>query len=149
MSSWDVELVFADGASNKFWRARAEDCDLHLNWGRVGTAGQSKVKSLGSAKACETERDKVADSKRKKGYADEEGAPAAPAEVAKMPEISPDGPRAAALKLDGEGRKMRLDLKTDGATVVTEVVETYKSEEEARAAFDRIESALRQEGYRN
>jgi len=70
MTTWKVELTFSEGASNKFWRARTEDGTLFVNYGRIGSDGQTQVKNLGSAAAAEKELDKLEKEKRKKGYED-------------------------------------------------------------------------------
>ena len=51
MSDWDVHLEFRSGSSNKFWRAKVEGADVTVNYGRIGSDGQSKTKSHGSADA--------------------------------------------------------------------------------------------------
>ncbi len=68
MSDWKVELVYSDEKSNKFWRAKTDGADFTVNYGRVGTDGQTKTKDLGSADKATAELDKVAAQKRKKGY---------------------------------------------------------------------------------
>jgi predicted DNA-binding WGR domain protein len=142
---WDVHLVFTDARSNKFWRARVEGGALHINYGRVGTDGQTSVKDLGTAAAATAALAKQADGKRRKGYEDGGGAaPAAPAEAA--PAV-PAGPRTVELVRGGE-RQVAVRLTCDGAVVRTEVTETYGSPAEAAAAFARILEAMSTEGYK-
>lgn len=145
MSNWDVNLVFIDEKSRKFWRARKEEGDLYVNWGRIGTDGQTQLKALGSPEACQQEYEKLVASKRKKGYVDEGGAPEeAPTEVP-----SPaSGPKVVDLVFTGGGRKMTLRLSAEGSVVRTEVMETYQSPAEAQAAMERIAETMRAEGYR-
>ena len=69
MSDWQVHLEFADDGSNKFWRARVEGGTLYVNYGKIGTTGQTQVKELGPDGA-KKEFDKLVREKRKKGYAD-------------------------------------------------------------------------------
>lgn len=145
MSNWDVNLVFIDDKSKKFWRARKDGGDLYVNWGRIGTDGQTQLKELGSPDACQKEYDKLVASKRKKGYVDEGGAPEeAPTEVP-----APSGPTMVDMVFAGGGRKMELRLTADGSVIRTEVVETYESPGEAQAALQRITEAMRAEGYRS
>ena len=47
MSDWQVHLEFEEGTSSKFWRARVEGGTLYVNYGKIGTAGQTQVKELG------------------------------------------------------------------------------------------------------
>lgn len=142
--TWKVHLVFSDGRSNKFWRARVDGGTLYVNYGRVGSDGQTSIKDYGSAGAADAALDKQAAGKRKKGYADEavESAPA-PAVVK-----APTEPQTVRLSLEQGGRSMELELTYDGQTVRTQVSERYDSPEQAAAAFVRIHQALLAEGYK-
>ena len=73
MSDWTVELEFEEGTSSKFWRARVEGKTLYVNYGKIGSNGQTQVKDFPSADGAEKEYDKLVREKRKKGYADKEG----------------------------------------------------------------------------
>lgn len=44
-------LTFVGGGSAKFWEVRQDGAELHIRFGRLGAAGQTQVKSLGSAPA--------------------------------------------------------------------------------------------------
>lgn len=61
-------LIYQDEKSHKFWTVIQKRQELHLNWGRVGTQGQSQVKSFDddeqARKACE----KLIKEKNRKGY---------------------------------------------------------------------------------
>ena len=70
MSEWTVHLEFEEGTSNKFWRARVEGKTLYVNYGKIGSAGQTQVKDLADPAAAKREYDKLVAEKRKKGYAD-------------------------------------------------------------------------------
>ena len=61
---WAVYLTFTDSKSNKFWRARVDGDTLYVNYGRIGSSGQTQVKELGSTDACEKELDKLAPAAR-------------------------------------------------------------------------------------
>ena len=74
MSDWTVHLEFEEGTSSKFWRARVEGKTLYVNYGKIGSNGQTQVKDLGVPAAAKAEYDKLVREKRKKGYQDA-GAP--------------------------------------------------------------------------
>lgn len=59
----------SDGKSHKFWAASVEGAELTTNWGRIGTDGQSKTKTLTSPEAADKELAKLIRAKTKKGYA--------------------------------------------------------------------------------
>ena len=65
---WTVELVFEEGISTKFWRARVEDNSVHINYGKVGTDGTTQIKDYGSPAQASTEYNKLIAEKRRKGY---------------------------------------------------------------------------------
>lgn len=81
MSTWTVHLEFAEGTSSKFWRARVDGATLYVNYGKIGTAGQTQVKDFGTSDLATKEYDKLIREKRKKGYLDAGSAPASPADV--------------------------------------------------------------------
>jgi predicted DNA-binding WGR domain protein len=141
---WTVHLVFADDRSNKFWRGRIEGSTMYINYGRVGTSGQTSVKDFDSSAEAAEELAKQATGKRRKGYADAAEPAAAPA-AAPAP-AAPSGP--VAMSLRSGGRHIDVRLSVDGKELRTEVVETFDSPEEAAAAFGRIEQAMAAEGYR-
>lgn len=147
MSDWDVQLVFQDDKSNKFWRARAEGTDLTVNYGRIGSDGQTQVKSFGSAEQCAKELDQLQRSKRRKGYVDDSSAG-----PKKEPEVefakASYGPRSVDMVLEMDKRKVNVRLSVDGQTVRTEVVEHYGDTSSAESAFDRLKAAMVDEGYR-
>ena len=70
MSDWTVDLEFEDGNSSKFWRARVEGKTLYVNYGKIGSNGQTQVKDLADPAAAKREYDKLVAEKRKKGYTD-------------------------------------------------------------------------------
>jgi predicted DNA-binding WGR domain protein len=79
MSDWTVYLEFEEGTSSKFWRARVEGKTLYVNYGKIGSNGQTQVKELGDPAAAKAEYEKLVRDKRKKGY-QESSAGAASAE---------------------------------------------------------------------
>src|SRR5215831_13815486 len=70
MSDWTVHLEFEEGTSSKFWRARVEGKTLYVNYGKIGSNGQTQVKDLSDPAAARAEYDKLVLEKRKKGYVD-------------------------------------------------------------------------------
>jgi predicted DNA-binding WGR domain protein len=73
MSEWTVHLEFEEGTSSKFWRARVEGKTLYVNYGKIGSAGQTQVKDFGDGAGAAKEYDKLVREKRKKGYEDAGG----------------------------------------------------------------------------
>lgn len=147
MSDWTVNLEFNDGKSKKFWRARTDGSDFIVNYGRIGTDGQSKTKGMGSADKANAELEKVANQKRKKGYDDVEGgAAAAPAEpVVEQPKVKN---KKGKYKVKRAGQTIEVEIETDGAKIETEVEETLASPEAAAASFDKIVESLIASGYK-
>jgi predicted DNA-binding WGR domain protein len=76
MSDWTVHLELAEGGSSKFWRARVEGKTLYVNYGKIGSNGQTQVKDLADPAAARKEYDKLVAEKRRKGYVDAGGASA-------------------------------------------------------------------------
>jgi predicted DNA-binding WGR domain protein len=73
MSEWTVHLEFEEGTSSKFWRARVEGKTLYVNYGKIGSNGQTQVKDFGDGSGAQKEFDKLVREKRKKGYVDTGG----------------------------------------------------------------------------
>ena len=78
----------SEGTSNKFWQVERDDASVTVCFGRIGTSGQSQVKSFASATAAQAEMDKLIKEKTKKGYA----------EVAVAPGATSPAPKPAAPK---------------------------------------------------
>ena len=74
MSDWTVQLEFEEGTSSKFWRARVEGKTLYVNYGKIGTNGQTQVKDFADHAGAVKEYEKLVREKRKKGYVDSGGA---------------------------------------------------------------------------
>jgi predicted DNA-binding WGR domain protein len=68
MSDWTVHLEFEEGTSSKFWRARVEGKTLYVNYGKIGSNGQTQVKDFANNDSAQKEYDKLVREKRKKGY---------------------------------------------------------------------------------
>lgn len=146
--SWEVSLQLVDGSSKKFWRARVEGGTLYVNYGRIGTNGQTQVKELGSEAKARKELDKVSGSKRKKGYADTgDAAPAAAAAPALSVVPTEELDKAATLSFSAGNRTIEARLTVDGGVLKTEVAERFKGDDEAAAALDRARKALLDDGW--
>lgn len=178
MSDWTVQLEFEEGTSSKFWRARIEGKTLYVNYGKIGTNGQTQVKDLGDAGAAQAEYDKLVREKRKKGYVDaaggggapdegdvdedddgeDEDEPAtAPAKKAAVKPAAKPAPAPAArssvpghrMTLDAGSRKVETTLYLDGSTLRMESTETYASPDAAKKAFDRLKKMYAGEGFKD
>ncbi|UUZ49845.1 WGR domain-containing protein [Massilia sp. B-10] len=61
-------LRFEQGTSRKFWRASVQGTELHVTYGRIGSASQNNVKQFDSAERALREMNKLVDEKLRKGY---------------------------------------------------------------------------------
>lgn len=61
-------FIYQDEKSHKFWTVEQQGNELHISWGKVGTKGQSQVKSFADAAAAEKAGLKLIAEKVKKGY---------------------------------------------------------------------------------
>ena len=59
---------FIEGKSSKFWQIGWHDNQVTVRFGRIGTAGQTRVKSFPDAQAAERHVAKLVAQKTKKGY---------------------------------------------------------------------------------
>ena len=178
MSDWTVHLVFEEGTSSKFWRARTEGKTLYVNYGKIGSNGQTQVKDFGDAATTKAEYDKLVRDKRKKGYAEageggdagddeadeaaeaaetddgDDEAEAAPARRSAAKPAPPAAKPAAAgvpghrFVLDAGNRKVETTLYLDGKTVRMDANEAYASPDAASKAFERLKKLLSGEGYK-
>jgi DNA ligase-1 len=64
--NYKIELVHA--AENKFWTIEVRGGTHYTTYGKIGSAGQTRLVDLGSASAARTDADKRAQQKRKEGY---------------------------------------------------------------------------------
>src|SRR5262245_5088966 len=173
MSDWDVHLEFEEGTSSKFWRARLEGRTLYVNYGRIGSPGQTQPKDFPSPEVAQKEFDKLVAEKRKKGYVDAgTGGGGGAADVDEdevdddrepddeddddIPAIRPARPIAPAkpqvpgirMLLETGTRKVETHLYLDGKTVRMESIEHHASPDAAKKAHDRLEKLLAAEGYK-
>jgi predicted DNA-binding WGR domain protein len=73
------ELVYMDAKSSKFWKIEQTGNSHTVNYGRIGTNGQSATKSFANEDAARKDAEKLVKEKLGKGYVDAatSGAPAA------------------------------------------------------------------------
>lgn len=57
-----------EGSASKFWEVSVSDCELTVKFGRIGTAGQFKVKDFDEPGEARAEREKLIKEKTRKGY---------------------------------------------------------------------------------
>ena len=151
MSEWQVSLIFQDSKSNKFWRGRCIGNNLEVNFGRIGTQGQSQSKRYDSPEDAQQELQKQAQQKYKKGYVDGDGGSSESPTANITAEADPIQPAASQCDLSlqiGE-RSLELRLSVEGNTVHTHGIEHYSNPEAAEAAFAQIRAALEADGYRS
>jgi predicted DNA-binding WGR domain protein len=65
-------FIYTDEKSNKFWSIDADGSAFTVNYGKVGSAGQTQEKSFADEKTCEKEANKLIAEKTKKGYIEQE-----------------------------------------------------------------------------
>jgi predicted DNA-binding WGR domain protein len=150
MSEWQVSLIFQDSKSNKFWRARCIGNNLEVNFGRIGSQGQSQAKRYDSPEDATRELEKQAREKYKKGYVDGDGGPsetAASSAVTEPPSTAPAASQCTLVLTLGE-RRLELRLSVEGNALHTHGVEHYPDASAAEAAFAQVRAALEAEGYR-
>ncbi|NHZ84237.1 WGR domain-containing protein, partial [Massilia sp. CCM 8695] len=61
---------FNDGSSSKFWEIEQDGCDVHVRYGKIGTAGQAQTKSHADAAKAGAAMEKLVREKTGKGYAE-------------------------------------------------------------------------------
>ena len=61
-------FIFQDFKSQKFWSIDVEGADFTVNYGKLGTAGQTQQKSYATPEAAQKEANKLIAEKQKKGY---------------------------------------------------------------------------------
>jgi predicted DNA-binding WGR domain protein len=59
---------FTSGSSNKFWEISLSGNSFTVRFGRLGTAGQSQMKSFSDEQKAKHEADHLVAEKLKKGY---------------------------------------------------------------------------------
>lgn len=120
----------AEGTSNKFWQAVVNGTDLVIQWGRIGTAGQSQTKSFDSEAGASQEFAKLVREKTKKGYVEvASDGTAAPTVAAVTPAPTP---KPAAKK----AAKAAPEPAPEAAPAVARAPETASTEDTIRWTDD-------------
>ena len=88
-------FIFQEGTSRKFWDIDIEGSGFTVTYGKLGTAGQTSVKSFDSEDKCQKTADKLIAEKTKKGYG----------------EFKEEEARRWLDGLDGEELPRRIDIK--------------------------------------
>ncbi|MFG3698189.1 DUF4132 domain-containing protein [Micromonospora sp. NPDC047620] len=99
---------YVGGSAARFWQVERDDATVTIRYGRLGSAGRTQVKELGSAAAAATYVDKLVAEKLRKGYAETAAtgtavtpAPAVPASPAVPPAEAPaPAPASSAAAVD-------------------------------------------------
>jgi len=87
---------FAEGGSNKFWEINLTGKSFTTTYGKIGTDGQTTIKTFGSDAEAKKEADKITAEKVKKGYALAAGTPASGVKAAPAPKAAPAAKAAPA-----------------------------------------------------
>ena len=66
---------FVEGSSSKFWEVKVEDSEQTIRFGKIGTAGQEKVKDFDSPSEAKADTKKLIAEKTGKGYVEVGGKP--------------------------------------------------------------------------
>jgi uncharacterized protein (TIGR02996 family) len=61
-------FTFSDAKSHKFWNIDVQGKSFTVNYGKIGTAGQTQTKAFPTAEKAQAEADKLIREKTKKGY---------------------------------------------------------------------------------
>lgn len=64
----EESFEFKDGSSSKFWTISIEGHSFRVNFGKIGTSGQTQTKTFGSPSEAKVAYDKLVAEKLKKGY---------------------------------------------------------------------------------
>jgi len=94
-------LEMSDAGAHKFWEVEVSDATMTVTFGKIGTGGQSKAKTLGSPAEALAEAAKLIAEKTKKGYG-EAGAPSRSEEEPKATESGSILPPGLAALVGGD-----------------------------------------------
>ncbi len=62
------QFEYRDDKSAKFWNIAVDGSDMTVTFGKIGTAGQTQIKSFDSETECQKQAEKLVREKTKKGY---------------------------------------------------------------------------------
>lgn len=91
------EFRFSDGSSNKFWTIECKGTSHTVNFGRIGTSGQTQTKDFSTEDEAKKAAEKLIAEKVKKGYTEVTNENASPAPAASA-EPAVEKPKAKATK---------------------------------------------------
>jgi predicted DNA-binding WGR domain protein len=119
-------LTCAEEGSSKFWEAGVEGTSLTVRFGKIGTNGQTKVKTFASQADAEKELAKLVKEKLAKGYVDDAGAgvvaaaaPKPETKATKATSAKKEAAPAAKKKSASKARVLKYGfLDTKGAWIV-------------------------------
>jgi predicted DNA-binding WGR domain protein len=117
---------FSEGSSNKFWEIKLEGKSFTTTYGKIGTAGQTSLKTFKDAAEAKKEYDKLVNEKTKKGYElvgggsdaddDEDEAPPPPKKAAAKPAAKAAKPAAKASNGGGDRETPRYFEFSEGTS---------------------------------
>ncbi len=82
-----VRLELTEDGSSKFWQISVSGASYTATWGRIGTPGQSQTKNFGNEWEAKSERNRLVEEKKKKGYQLVSAGPASDSASASNPEL--------------------------------------------------------------
>nr|WP_326839107.1 WGR domain-containing protein [Escherichia coli] len=109
-------FIYQDEKSHKFWAVEQQGNELHISWGKVGTKGQSQIKSFADAAAAAKAELKLIAEKTKKGYVEN-----ASANV----HISPITKATPEVESSPESKNQRPWLADDAVIPVTDDINRF------------------------
>jgi uncharacterized protein (TIGR02996 family) len=150
---------FSEGSSNKFWEIKLDGKAFTTTYGKLGSAGQTTIKTWKDAAQAQAEYDKLVAEKTKKGYELVGGKPAAKAAPAKADKAaakkSADGKRYFEFVEGGSSKFWEASI--EGTTLKTRhgkigtggqiVIKEFSSKPDATAAMDKLIAEKTKKGY--
>src|SRR5262245_2302860 len=79
------EFHFVEGTSSKFWAVSVDGTAMTVQFGKIGTAGQTQQKTFPSPEKAKAEAEKLIGEKTRKGYKEVGTSAAAPPSPAPKP----------------------------------------------------------------
>jgi predicted DNA-binding WGR domain protein len=151
------ELV--DGTSSKFWEIEVEGAAHAVRFGRIGTAGQQKVKTFATPAAAIADAAKLIKEKIGKGYrevatgtsppARGDAAPVAGVRAGAVAVTAADRPRGVATRytLTAAGRAPMILTHAGTRLVTNATVQSFPSVAAAKEHLERVLGLRRKDGY--
>jgi uncharacterized protein (TIGR02996 family) len=135
-------FTYSDAKSHKFWAIDLKGSSFTVTFGKVGSAGQSQIKTFPTAERAKAEAEKLIKEKTGKGYVEEGSAEASPKsdrEVLEAAVVANPEDRAAHAALadylleqgDPQGELIRVQLALEDETLKAAERTKLKSKENA------------------